>query len=43
MNGLQHSDLRLAVVDVETTGFSQYDRIVEFACVTIVEGVVVEE
>ena len=38
----QH-DPRLAVVDVETTGFSRYDRIVEFACVTVVDGAVVEE
>lgn len=29
--------------DVETTGFSRYDRIVEFACLTVVDGVVVEE
>lgn len=43
MRGLQHSDPRLAVVDVETTGFSQDDRIVEFACVTVVNGAVVEE
>lgn len=34
---------RLAVVDVETTGFSRYDRVVEFACVTVVEGTVVDE
>ena len=34
---------RLAVVDVETTGLSRYDRIVEFACVTVVDGEVVEE
>ena len=34
---------RLAVVDVETTGLSRYDRIVEFACVTVVDGSVVDE
>ena len=33
MRELQYSDPRLAVVDVETTGFSRDDRIVEFACV----------
>ena len=30
-------------MDVETTGFSRHDRIVEFACVTVVDGAVVEE
>ena len=35
--------MRLAVVDVETTGFSRCDRIVEFACVSVVDGVVVDE
>ena len=34
---------RLAVVDVETTGLFRYDRIVEFACVTVVDGAVVDE
>lgn len=34
---------RLAVVDVETTGFSRHDRVVEFACVTVVNGEVVDE
>ena len=34
---------RLAIVDVETTGFSRHDRIVEFACVTLVDGTVVDE
>ena len=34
---------RFAVVDTETTGFSRRDRIVEFACVTISEGQVVDE
>ena len=34
---------RLAVVDVETTGLYRYDRIVEFACVTVVDGAVVDE
>ncbi len=34
---------RIAVVDTETTGLSRIDRIVEFACVTIVDGQVVEE
>ncbi len=34
---------RLAVIDTETTGFSRHDRIVEFACVTISEGRVVDE
>ena len=36
-------DSRLAVVDVETTGFSRHDRVVEFACVTVVDGAVVDE
>ena len=36
-------DSRLAVVDVETTGFSRHDRVVEFACVTVVDGSVVDE
>ncbi len=36
-------DRRFAVVDTETTGFSRRDRIVEFACVTISEGSVVDE
>ena len=39
----QPEDVRLAVVDVESTGFSRFDRIVEFACVTVVDGAVVEE
>ena len=34
---------RFAVVDTETTGFSRHDRIVEFACVTISEGRIVDE
>ena len=34
---------RIAVVDTETTGFYRTDRIVEFACVTIVDGEIVEE
>lgn len=34
---------RFAVIDTETTGFSRYDRIVEFACVTVVDGEIVEE
>lgn len=43
MRGPLHSDPRLAVVDMETTGFSKDDRIVEFACVTVDDGAVVEE
>ena len=43
MRRRRQEDPRLAVVDVETTGFSRYDRIVEFACVTVVDGAVVEE
>lgn len=39
----QDRNSRLAIFDVETTGFSRYDRIVEFACVTVVDGVVEEE
>ncbi|MDE0230655.1 MAG: exonuclease domain-containing protein [bacterium] len=34
---------RIAVVDTETTGFYRTDRIVEFACVTILDGEIVEE
>lgn len=43
MRRRRQQDPRLAVVDVETTGFSRHDRIVEFACVTVVDGAVVEE
>ena len=43
MRRRRQEDPRLAVVDVETTGFSKYGRIVEFACVTVVDGAVVEE
>ena len=39
----QRQEPRLAVVNVETTVFSRYDRIVEFACVTVVDGAVAEE
>ena len=35
--------VRFAVVGVEATGFSLRDRIVEFACVTVVDGAVVDE
>lgn len=34
---------RLAVIDVETTGLSGRDRIVEFACITVADGEVVDE
>ncbi len=34
---------KIAVVDTETTGLFSSDRIVEFACVTIVDGDIVEE
>lgn len=34
---------RIAVVDTETTGLFSTDRIVEFACVTILDGEIVEE
>lgn len=40
---LKHSGLKFAVIDVETTGFSRYDRIIEFACVTVIDGEVVDE
>lgn len=44
MKPLQRTESsRLAVVDVETTGLSRYDRIVEYACVTVADGVVVDE
>lgn len=43
MKRRRHKDPRLAVVDVETTGFSRHDRVVEFACVTVVDGAVVDE
>lgn len=36
-------EVRFAVIDTETTGFSRYDRIVEFACVTVLDGEIVEE
>ena len=42
MSGLGDG-VRFAVVDTETTGFSRRDRIVEFACVTIADGRVVDE
>lgn len=41
-SGLGGSE-RFAVVDTETTGFSRRDRIVEFGCVTISEGRIVDE
>lgn len=31
------------MIDTETTGFSRSDRIVEFACITVVDGEVVDE
>ena len=34
---------KMAVIDTETTGLGAHDRIVEFACVTVVEGEIVEE
>ncbi len=34
---------RFAVIDTETTGLTRYDRIVEFACVTVMDGEIVEE
>ena len=43
MKRRRHKGPRLAVVDVETTGFSRHDRVVEFACVTVVDGSVVDE
>ena len=43
MKQRQQRQSRLAVVDVETTGFSRKDRVVEFACVTVVDGAVVDE
>ena len=43
MKRRRHKDPRLAVVDVETTGFSRHDRVVEFACVTVDDGAVVDE
>ncbi len=43
MQQRRRDEPRLAVVDVETTGFSRHDRIVEFACVTVVEGTVIDE
>ena len=43
MKRRRQKEPRLAVVDVETTGFSRHDRVVEFACVTVVDGAVVDE
>ena len=34
---------RFTVVGVEVTGFSSLDRIIEFACATVVDGAVVDE
>ena len=34
---------RFSVLGVEATGFSARDRIVEFACVTVIDGAVVDE
>lgn len=36
-------EARFAVVNVKTTGFSESDRIVEIACITVVNNQVVEE
>ncbi len=36
-------EIRFAVIDTETTGFSRHDRILEFACVTVLDGEIVEE
>ena len=39
----QHKGPRFAVVDTETTGLSKHDRVVEFACITISNGEIVDE
>ena len=43
MRGQVPTGTRYAVIDTETTGFSKSDRIVEFACITVVDGEVVDE
>ena len=43
MNRQWPEGTRFAVIDTETTGFSKSDRIVEFACVTVVGDEVVDE
>ena len=35
--------LKLAVIDLKTTGFSVKDRVIEFACITVVDGKIVDE
>lgn len=34
---------RFAIIDTETTGFSKADRILEFACLTVVDGEILDE
>ena len=43
MSRQQPEGTRFAVIDTETTGFSKSDRIVEFACLTVVGDEVVDE
>lgn len=43
MRRKRHTATRFAVIDTETTGLSKYDRIVEFACITISNGEIVDE
>ena len=43
MNTNRDAAPRYAVIDVETTGFSRNDRIVEVACVTVTGGEIVDE
>lgn len=43
LSGIHAAPSRWAVIDTETTGFSRHDRIVEFACVTVLDGQIVEE
>lgn len=39
----RRKDLSLAIVDIQTTGFTAFDRIVEIACVTVIDGDIVDE
>ena len=43
MRRKRHTATRFAVIDTETTGLSKHDRIVEFACITISNGEIVDE
>ena len=39
----RRKDMSLVIVDIQTTGFAVFDRIVEIACVTVIDGDIVDE